>query len=809
MLRSYLKVALRNLLKYKTFSFINAFGLALAMSAGMMVILMLADQKRYDEFHNKKNRIYRILSDRDNSKVPSATSPFALSDAFKSYPVVEETTHLTRGVASDMLVDGRAVEFKGYFSDPAFFKVFDFVLQEGNPATALSHPNSIVITASFARKVFNDVGVVGKTIELKDPNISAQEGEETDQSQSWGSFTVTGVMEDDKKSHLLFDALVSSSSLQLLTRQQKTPDLINDWQNNQSYTYVLLADSNTDADVAAACADLISQKSEELKGVKGFTLIAQRLTEITPGMLVSNESRATLPGAAYYFLAALALIILLSACLNYANLSIARAMTRAKEIGVRKVTGALRRDLVYQFLSEAMITSCVALVIASALVIGLREALLQSWINQHLGFDLAADARAIMAVIGFALMTGVVAGIYPAVYLSKFQPVSVLKSSGGSPAGKISMRKVLAIVQFVISMFFITTSLLLVKQFRHFMHFEYGFDSKNIVNVELQGNDYRVVTEHFKSLSGVSLVSACNYTPSTGTNNGIRLRIAGTDDDYQQLTIILADENFITNLGIDLVAGRNLPIADTSSRFVLINEAGARYLGFQSPSEIVGEVLTSEWDGENLEVVGLTDNFFVKAPLGGESDQPILIRSEPAEFAIVNVRVESSDLAGVIAQMERAWKSIDPTHAFKYALYDDELAEMHAGFFDLISLIGFIAIISITIACLGLLGMSTYLAERKKKEVSIRKVLGADAFRIVLLLSRDFVKILFISVMIGAPMSFFINDLWLQHFPNRVPFGVATLGLGAVVLLIMGLITIGSQTIGASRRNPVEALKVE
>lgn len=809
MLISYLKVAVRNLLKYKIFSFINAFGLALAMSVGMLVILMLADQKRYDQFHTKKQRIYRILSDKDNSKFPSATSPFSLSESLKGYSDIEATTHLTRGVASDFVTPDRTLAVKGYFADSTFFSVFDFIVDEGDPAKALASPNAIVVTSTFARNVFGNASAIGQTVELRDPAMSSDAAATSD-AQTWGTYTITGIIGDEAyKSHLVFDILVSSSSRDVLIKEGKVPDLTGNWHSNQSYTYALMAPGRTRDDLNAICEDLLTRKKGELKDVKGLTFIPQRLSDITPGMLVSNESRVSLPLAAYHFLSALAFIILLSACLNYTNLSIARALTRAREIGVRKVSGAFRRDLVYQFLCEALVTSAVALGVAFMLVLLLRTAFLHSWINQHLQFELEVDPSVIFYLILFVFVTGLIAGLYPALYLSNFQPVGILRNASSGRVGKIGMRKVLAISQFVISLFFITSSLLLVKQFRHFMHFEYGFNFANIINVRLHGNDHQQVANAFSSIRGVSSISACNYVPSTGTNNGISLRVAGTDGDYQKLTILLADEHFVENLGIGIVSGQDLVPSDTISRLVLLNQSAAKAFGYSSPYAAIGQALESEWGGEPFQVIGVTNDFFVKAPFGSDKGEPIILLNDPDQFAVLNVRVNSQDLMATIKDLENAWKTIDHAHAFDYSLYDDQLDEMHAGFLDLIAVIGFVTFIAITIACLGLLGMSAYIVERKKKEVGIRKVLGADGYGIVVLLSKDFLKVLFIAVLIGAPLSYFVNELWLQRFPNRVPFGLATLSLAAMVLLLLGFITIASQTVNASKRNPVEALKAD
>lgn len=802
MFKNYFKAGMRNILKYKAFSFINVFGLALAMSVCMLIMLMLADHRSYDQFHSNRERIYRILSDRDNSKAPSATTPFSLAENLRSYPIIQETTHLTRGVASDLRYDHQSVEVRGYFADSAFFKVFDFKLENGSPASALTSPNAIVITSTLAHRLFREGSPLGKVVDIRNTS--------TDSTIHWGKFTVTGILSDEKyRSHLKFDILVSSSSMHLLWKEEKLQDPTNDWQNNNSYSYVLLAPDKTGDDLTAALNDLINRKKDELHDIKGFTLMAQKLTQITPGMLVTNESRATLPMAVYYFLVVLAIVILVSACLNYANLSTARALTRAKEIGIRKVTGALRKDLIYQFLSEAIITSTLALVMAVFIVLILKAAFLELSMNRYLEFSLNGSLSVYAAFALFALLTGLIAGLYPALYLSGFQPIKAMKSNNGSRGAKTGIRKTLSVSQFAVSLFFITTSILLFNQFRHFMKFEYGFDANNVINVPLQGNDYRKVAHEFGGVAGVASISACNYVPSTGTNNTITLKPVGRDQGYQRLTILVTDENFTENLGIDLIAGKNLTPNDSASAFVLVNDAAVKAFGFQRPDEIVGQALEGEWNREPLEVIGVVKDFFVKTPMGEDEVSPLVILSQPDEFRYANIKIVSPDLMGTVRRLETVWKGIDPIHAFEYAFYDEQLASMHQGLLDIVSIIGFIAFIAITIACLGLLGMSAYSAERKKREVGIRKVLGAGEWALALLLSKDFLKIIASSIVIGAPLSFVINNLWLQKFPNRVDFGIGTILLGALVLLLLGLITIGSQTFTASKRNPVDVLKAE
>ncbi len=613
------------------------------------------------------------------------------------------------------------------------------------------------------------------------------------------------------KSHLKFNVLVSSASRPMLYKANKAEDLTGNWGNNHCYTYVLLNPGKEESNLTAALSDLITRKRDQLKDIQGFTLIGQKLTQITPGMLVSNESRPNLPFVAYYFLGFLALVIMLSACLNYTNLSTARALTRAKEIGVRKVTGARRKDLIFQFLSESVIMSLLALVMAVLLLFLIKPAFTGLWVNQYLNFELEGNLSVYSIFTGLALFIGVVAGLYPALYLSSFQPVKVLKSLDAMRPGKLGLRKVLSVSQFVISLLFITNSVLLYNQFKHFLSFDYRFTAKNIVNIPLQGNDYRKVSQVFSAVPGVTSISACDYLPATYTQNGISLKPVGSGQEPTKMTIILADEHFAGNLGVKLLAGRQLaPTRDSASRFILVNEAAVKALGYKHPSQMVGQGVQSQWGNETLEVIGVVEDFVFRAPMGGtDKIGPLVLRNEPHGFSYVNVQLVSVDLREAVTRLGKEWKRIDRVHPFRYEFYDQQLAETNQGFFDLVSILGFLALMAVIISCLGLLGMATYTAERRRKEVGIRKVLGAEDLSIAFLLSKEFLRILFFSVCIGAPLSYFLNNLWLQNFPNRVHFGLGTVLLGTLFLLGLGLLTIGSQTLRAARAKPVDALKVE
>jgi putative ABC transport system permease protein len=372
---------------------------------------------------------------------------------------------------------------------------------------------------------------------------------------------------------------------------------------------------------------------------------------------------------------------------------------------------------------------------------------------------------------------------------------------------------------------------LIYNQFRHFLDFKYEFNSKNIVNIDLQSNDYRLAEKEFSTIPGVVGVSACQYLPATARSEGTSLRRAdgkgpadgkghadgnrqATKDDFKSMMSLEADEHFLDNLGLKLVAGRGLPPArgpqdSLADPYIVVNEAMVKAFGFHSPAEIIGQPFLTPWSDSPLVVIGVVENFHMRMILGNDQIEPLLLRNGSGNFQYVNIKIATRDIRGTVARLEDKWRVIDPRHPLKYSFFNEELAKSSQGIFDVVSILGLIAVLAISIACLGMLGMAVYTTERRRKEVGIRKVLGANNARNALLLSREFLNILVIAICIAAPLSYILNTMWLRKFPNRVEFGWGTVALGTLVVLLLGLITVGSQTVRASRRNPVDSLRGE
>lgn len=817
MLKNYILVALRNIRKYKSFSFINIFGLALAMSVCLLVILMLGDQYRYDRFNSKKDRIYRIMTHAVGGGQPYATSPVPIGPYLKAnYPAIEESTTLLPNVTGDVKAGDQVAIMKGYFAEPSFFRIFDYDLVSGDEATALSQPRSIIISTAIAKRLFNDVNPVGKTVDFYNRNLAFPvESDDTGSAPiAWGSFTITGTIDVSQyKSHLKFDVLMSNATMPSLWAEKKLDDLTNNWDwFFRPYTFVLIHKDKSKADLQTALDEStkINEAKIQQEFSKGLTFEPQPLDDVQLG-LSGNDTNTRMPIQGFYFFGFLAALIMLSACLNYTSLSIARALTRAKEIGIRKVTGATKRSLIFQFMGESIIVSLLALVMAIVLLQVIRPAFKGLWLNKFLAFELPFDPATYSVFVVFALIAGVIAGTYPAFKMSSYQPIMALKKQEGTAGSRWGLRKTLSVTQFTVSLLFITTSIIIFNQFKHYMSFDYGMKTGNVVNIGLQGVNYQKAANEIMQVPGVVSVSASDLVPATGETNGDELRKPGqTDSDFKQTHILNADENFLDNLGLELIAGSKVPPSkDSTTMQVIVNEEMVRSFGYDQPSQIIGESFESKWSKQSILVAGVVKDFRYQLLINSAKPGPLMIFNRPARFDYLNVKVSTKDLPGLVAALENKWKVLDPLHPMKYEFYDDQLAGTHRALLDVVSILGFISMLAIVIACLGLLGMATYMAERRRKEVGIRKVLGAAEWGITLLLSKAFLKVLGVAVLIGAPLSYFLSNLWLELIPNRVDFGFETVALAAFMLLLLGLITVGSQTLRASRLNPVDTLKEE
>jgi len=806
MYRNYFKVNIRNLLRYKLFSFINIFGLAAGMSISLLIIAMLTEQKSFDQFHQNKGRIYRITT-KPNFSNQTATSPALLSEELAGYSIVDKTTRLRRGFGGDASYQQTTIPLIGLYADATLLSMFDFPLKYGKRASALAKPFSIVLSEEIAEKLFGGDHPIGQVISFTQRGLSRQGvGLGADKEESYGDFTVTGVLaKTAQKSHIPLDAFMSYQTFQALNQHEDGSQKPEDWSAIwNTYTYVQLSDKASRVALTAAL-DQIAKKAYATTDNQNH-FISQALTQITPAPMMNNEIIQLLPVQAYYFLSGLAFLILLTAGFNYTNLSIARSLTRAKEVGIRKVSGAFRYHLFGQFVSESVVIALLALGLSIVLFQLLKVGVLNLWVNQYLHFDFPDSPALYAYFVLFGLLVGLLAGIYPAVYMCRYSPLRVLKNFEKVRPKGLGFRKVMITIQFTISLTFIITALIFYQQLDKYLHLEYGFSQENILNVDLQGQSYEPITHHLSQISAVETISGCWFVPGSGVTMGMNVKRTEGDEAIN-LRYMVVTPNYFENHQIPMVAGRSFTMANARSEVVL-NEKAARLLGYEYPQDAIGSTLNiSELGKANSQIVGVVQDFQDGMPT--EAISPLLLHYDSTKIKVANVKILPTDVSRTLSDLATSWKQLDPRHAFQASFLEDQLNSSLQAFVDIVKVFGFLTSMAIIVACLGLLGMVIYTAESRVKELGVRKILGANVGQLVFLLSRSFLQLWLISVVIALPISYFGNKLWLQNFANRISLSPEIFMSGIFVMLSLGLLVVVSQTMRTAVKNPVDSLKDE
>lgn len=802
MLYNYLKISFRSILKHKLFSFVNLFGLAFSLSVCIIIALLLADQYSYDRYNTDKESIYRINHTRlnsDNSFSRMATSPLPLGEKLVTeYSGIKESVKLYRGFGNDWVDIGGNVNIpvSGFFADSGVLDFFQYELAYGDPEKALLAPYSVVITQETAERLFNVDNAIGQVIKVGD----------------LGSYKVTGVLkETNNKSHIVFDALASISTVEPLVRLEALSLPISSWGSlSKGWTYIKLDENKSTEDVLTHLAKINKEQYADNEDIDvKFSL--QNLTAITPGPLMGNQIGPGLPDMFMYFLIGLAAVIMLSTCFNYTNLSIARSMTRAKEVGVRKTFGANRAQVFAQFLTEAIMMSVLAFGFSLIIMQFLEPAFMSLNISQLLHLDLNNSLNVYTMCFAFSIFIGAVAGFFPSLFHSSVKPLQALKElSGVKLLSKTGLRKALIVTQFGLSLFFIITVLTINGQKQLMLNADYGMVTENIVNIRLNGSSVANLKNELLSHSEISSVAAASFAPATGTSStkSIQLNI---EDEPVAIKFFAVDDAYIPNMKLTLLAGRNFNENDTELKKrseIVLNEKAVETFSFANANDAIGAQLILEEGELNVTVIGVVKDYNYEA-LVSKID-PMMLHYLPERYGILQAKLSSEDTEAGLLAIEASWKAVNPNLEIDYKFMDDEIhgfADMLFG--DLVQIITFISMLALIMACLGLLGMAVFSTESRLKEISIRKVLGASEQSVLLLLSKGFLKLLLMAIVIMVPLAYLANDAWLQFIAYRVDLGVGIVTIGIVIVSIVGIITIGSQTFIASRTNPIQALRNE
>lgn len=798
MFKNYLLIAMRTITRNRTVSFINIFGLAISMSICLLLILIVADQFSYDRFHSKKDRIYRIITKRTqlNEYVwETATTANPLKEYISQHTGIEDMTTVVRRFGGIASYGDRAISFEGKYAGKSFLNIFDFRLKQGNPEKALELPNSIILTNETAKKLFGDEDPLNKLITV----------------ENTGDFIVTGVMDEfPGKTHFYFDALASAS---FFTGQQADSSSVSNLQNwdniYDSYLYVLMKEGAEPSDLSSALTDAATYNYEK-EGEFSYEFIAQPLTGITPGPLLSNTMGFGLPDFFIYIMLGIALIVLLSACFNYSNLTTARAINRAKEIGVRKVVGARNRHVFFQFIIEAILVAIFSFVLADLAVQFLLPGLNNYLASLGAPVSFTETSGLYFWFILFVLLAGFLAGLFPAVFFSKTNPVEALRRtlrmdilSRRLGFRRLDIRKVLVVIQFTFTIIFVITLITIFQQTRYVMTMDHGFRSENLINIHLQGQDYESFKSGISNMSSVRSVASATYMPALGTNNTFMIYEENGEELFP-MSYIGVDQGFIDIMGLDLISGSNFrdPMPATE-QYLIVNEEMVREMGWE-PADAPGQVIHSE-NGE-LEILGVIKDFHYERL--DEKIGPMALRYKPEWANTAILSIDKSQQKNALQSIEEEWKVLT-NRPFDYSYFEDDLHKSYGHFEALVIILGYVTIITVSIACLGLLGMVIYHIQNRTKELGIRKTLGASASSIMMTLGKGFVFQILISFLLASPVAYFINTAWLEMNAYRIDFGLSTFLYGLIAVLLIVGITVGGHIYRATQMNPVDSLRSE
>jgi putative ABC transport system permease protein len=783
MLKNYLKMTLRNLRKHKGYSFINITGLAVGMASTILILLWVQDELSFDRFHRNANRIYRVTDYEKYSngeEVTFSMNPPALASALKDeYPEIVEAARIRR--LSNAVIqygDKRFSEDGILFADPSFLKIFSFPLVNGNEENALINPQSVVITEKMALKYFGDEHPVGKIIRV-DNRLN---------------FLITGVMKDlPTNSHLEFGFVVSFETI----KEFGFP--IEGWNSFAHTIYVLLAKRSDYRQVGKKIAGLIKTKQEDAI----VTLSLQPLLDIHLrsgnmwGIGGTGDIRYV------YIFTVIAGFILLLACINFMNLTTARASNRAKEVGLRKVVGADRKDLIKQFFGESILFAFLSLLIAVILVV---EALpfYNTLSGKDLGLDIQNNQIIVILLVGITIITGLVSGSYPALFLSAFKPVSVLKGVLKSGSKSSFMRKILVSFQFSLTIVLIIGTIVINRQLHFIKVQRLGFDKDQVLCLKLPGKLNQkidlVCTELLKNQKVVD-ISAVSSPPAQIRRSTIISEWEGNQTGEQFLMYMLsADFDFLNTMEIAMAEGRyfsrKFP-ADTSTGIV-VNETAVRAMKMENP---IGKKLLDQ------NIIGVVKDFHF-ASLHSRIG-PLVIYYNPNEIQNLLIKVKPDDFSQTIKSIEHAWNRVVPGFPFEYSFLDEQIDRLYQAEQRVGKIINTFSILALFIACLGLFGMASFTAEQRTKEVGIRKVHGATVPGIVMLLSREFTRYVLFANIAAWPIAYYAMNKWLQDFAYRIDLTIWPFLLAGLAAFIIALLTVSWQAIRAAMASPVESLRYE
>ncbi|MFT3750511.1 MAG: ABC transporter permease [Agriterribacter sp.] len=795
MFKNLLLVALRNFKRDKWYSLLNILGLTIGVTFGLFLIFYIKDELSFDRYHEKAERIFRInsiIKEADRDTMRWAIAPFPMGPALaKDYPEVEEAVRFVRS-GRTMFKNGglRLYEDKVFFADSNVFRVFTCPFIEGDPKTALIEPNTLVLSESSAIKFFGaNKSYLGKTLE----NVNGK------------VYKVTGVMKDvPKNSHLIFNILVSRNTL--------PADFAGNWGNFDFYTYVLLKPGTTAAAFDKKMKPMYDKYLAPIFAQFNIKIYfeAQPITSLHLHSTTANEPEETGSMSYIYIFSAVAFFMLLIACINYMNLTTARSARRAKEIGIRKVTGSTKTQLVLQFLVESTLTAFIALLISIGLI-ALFLPMFNTLAGKFISFGTLFKPDTILILLAVVIFVGVVGGSYPAFYLSKFNPVNVLKGSLAKGSSNVNLRRALVVIQFSISMIMLICTWVVYGQLKYLRNKDLGFDKAQVLTASaVTDRDIQSAILSFKNemRNNPQVLSVSSASSVPGQGNSFNLFSIQTKDGYvdKGVDVYAIDEDYIKTLGIKLAKGRNFSGLSDTLRGMLVNEKMVQEFGWGDNPIGKRVKFPGDTSGNYLEVVGVVKDFNQKSLYNAIT--PLILLYRP-NTNLIQLKLNASNIPAAITGVESTWKKIFPDIPFQYTFLDQDFDSQYAADQKRGKIFTTFSILTIIITCLGLLGLIAFTTEQRQKEISIRKVMGANIGQIIPLITKNFVVLVGISCIVAFPVAGYFMSKWLEIFPFNTGLSIMPFILSALVVLLITMLTVIFHTIKAAVANPVEALRSE
>ncbi len=799
MLKNYFKTALRSLWREKGNTGINLAGLTLGITSSLILFLMIRHMSSYDNYHSKRDRIYRVVTESDGNNGKNHTSgvPAILQVAFRNdFPEAEEvtfTSYENRGLVTLPQLVGEPKKYEEehsiVYAQQNYFKIFDRKILRGDATKALDEPNAAVISEKLALKYFGGKDALGEVLKFNNKE-----------------YKISSVMEDfPSNTDFPFDLMLSYVTIQ---KEREEGAWHSIWSDENCY--FLLREGESISNIERRMPDFGKKYLGEDAVREAFSV--QPFGEIHFDDRYGNYNYNTISRGMLSILGVIAIFLIVTACINFINLSTAEAIKRSKEVGIRKSLGSTRRQLIAQFLGESALVTLLAMFMALVLTY-VALTFLNPFLNLSLSLNFLSDTGLWIFIVGISVVVAGLSGLYPSFVVSGFNPVTALKNTmGNRNSSGFNLRRALVVVQFSISQFFIIGTIVLISQMNYFQKKDLGFNKDAILTVPIPVREspsddgsgkMRTLREEISGISGVELASLSNTPPSSGSVSGTSFKIEGNEKDFET-QVKLIDGNYLSLYGLKLAAGDNVQDLDTAQGF-LVNEKLATMVGYKNPQEIIGKKIKL-WR-KDLPVVGVVKDFHTMS-----LHQPIeatALFNRLNNFRRLSIKINPIEMQGTIKQIQQKWEASYPEFIFSYEFLDDSIKEFYDNERRISVLLTLFTSMAIFIGCLGLFGLASFMANQKTKEIGVRKVLGASVESIVMMFSKEYIKLIAVGFLLASPMAWYVMNQWLNGFAYKIEIGPAIFLAGIGLTLVIAIITVGYRSFKAAVINPAQSLRSE